>query len=275
MRRGAGRDAGGAGGFASQRGGEGRESGRAPARGRRASDELTLRYRERKMNVGGAFARFGSEVIDGGDDTLGFEMPLDEEAIGGHAAMKRAGGDAIEIGDVAAADGAETVDVEVGVFGFEGIEGPLDETNAATEGVFALEEFYLAADAAVAMGGENGGHVGVEIGSLVVVTADVGLGETDENVAIKGAEDLAAGLIGDDKGGEGLGFKVAFAPDLAGNLDAAVEFVEGMKGPEEDVGVHGRSSRYTLSVFCFACRGRIGEAEEWRAARKSKRENGE
>ena len=66
-------------------------------------------------------------------------MPFDEKAIGGHATVERAGGDAVEIGDVAARDGAETIDIEVGVFGFERVESPLDETNAAAKGVLALE----------------------------------------------------------------------------------------------------------------------------------------
>ena len=62
---------------------------------------------------------FGSEVVDGSDDARGIEMPFDEETVGGQAAMQRAGGDAVEIGDVAAGDGAETIEIEMSVFGFE------------------------------------------------------------------------------------------------------------------------------------------------------------
>jgi hypothetical protein len=98
----------------------------------------------------------------------------------------------------------------------------------------------------------------------VVVTADVGLGETDEGVAIKGAEDLAAGLKGDDKGGERLGFKIAFAPDFTGNLDAAVEFVEGRERADDDVRIHGETSSYKLSVFGFKYSGRKVASDEWR-----------
>lgn len=93
------------------------------------------------VDDGGGVGGLGEEVVDGGDYAGGIEVPFDEEAIGGKAAVERAGGDAVEIGDVAAADGAETIEIEMSVFGFEGIEGPFDEADVATEGVFALEEF--------------------------------------------------------------------------------------------------------------------------------------
>lgn len=105
-----------------------------------------------EMDVSGTLARLGRKIVDGGDDALGIEVPLSEETIGGKAVMKGARSDSIEIGNVAAGDGAETVDVEVCVFGFERIEGPLDKANAAAESVLALEELELSADTAVAMG---------------------------------------------------------------------------------------------------------------------------
>ena len=167
--------------------------------------------------MGGTLAWFGSEVADGGDGARGVEMPFDEEAVRGHATVEGTGGDAIEIGDVAAADGAEAIDIEMGIFGFEGIEGPLDETNAAAECVFALKEFELAADAAIAVGRKHGGHVRVEIGNVAVQT-DEGFGETDQKrVAIECAENLAAGVIGDDESDVGLGVESAVGPDLTGD----------------------------------------------------------
>ena len=93
-----------------------------------------------QVNVGGTFAWSGVEVVDRGDDALGIQMPFDEQAVGGQAAVQWARGDAIEVCNVAAADGAEAVDVEVSVFCFERIEGPFDEANAAAESVFALKE---------------------------------------------------------------------------------------------------------------------------------------
>ena len=53
-------------------------------------------------------------------------MPFGQEAVGRHAAVQGAGGDAVEIGDVATGNGAETIEVEVRVFCFERIEGPFD-----------------------------------------------------------------------------------------------------------------------------------------------------
>jgi hypothetical protein len=126
----------------------------------------------------------------------------------------------------------------VGIFGFEGIEGPFDETDVAAESVVALEEFEEAADAAVAMSGENAGHVGMEIGSAVV-EADDGFGEANHRVAIECAEDLAAGVVGDDEGDVGFGVEVGVTPDLAGDLDAMVEFVESVEVADGDVGGHG------------------------------------
>lgn len=80
--------------------------------------------------------------------------------------------------------------------------------------------------------------MGVEIGN-VVVEADDGFGEADEGVAIEGAEDLAAGVMCDDEGDVGFGVEVGVAPDLAGDLDAAVEFVEGVEVADGDVWGHG------------------------------------
>jgi len=94
---------------------------------------------------------------------------------------------------------------------------------------------------AIAMGGENAGHVGVEIGS-VVVEADESFGEADESVSIEGAEDLAAGVMSDDEGDVGFGVEIGIAPDLPGDLDAAAEFVESVEVADGDVGGHGGGS---------------------------------
>src|SRR3974377_1971089 len=118
-------------------------------------------------------------------------MPFDEEPVGGQAAVQGAGGDAIKVGNVAAADCAEAIDVEMGVFGFERIEGPFDDTNAAVGGVLRLKEFEIGADTAVAVRRKNAGHVRVKVGRLTMDT-DIGLGETDHKVTVECAEHLAA-----------------------------------------------------------------------------------
>ena len=97
--------------------------------------------REGNVDVSGAFARLRGEIVDGRDDAFAIEMPFDEEAIGRQAAMQWACGDAVEVGNIASANGPEPVDVEVGVLGFEGVKGPFDEANTAAERVFALEKF--------------------------------------------------------------------------------------------------------------------------------------
>jgi hypothetical protein len=201
-----------------------------------------------EMDVGGTVAGFGSEFVNGGDDTLGLQVPFDEEAIRGHVAMERAGGDAVEIRDVFAGDGAETIDVEVGVFGFEGIEGPFDEADVAAKSVFTLKKLEVTTDAAITVGGKDAGHVRVEIGSGAM-EADVGLGEADHEVAVEGAEDLAAGMVGDDVSDVGLDVEFGIGPDFAGDLDAAVEFGKRVKWADSDVRGHRGSLSYQNSII--------------------------
>jgi len=119
--------------------------------------------------------------------------------------MEGAGSNAVEVGDVSTDEGTETIEVEVGVAGFERVEGPFDQANVAGEGLFALEEFDGAADFTVTVFGEDAGHVGVEIRNFFA-NADEGHGEADHDGAVEGAEDLAAGLVGDDESGVGFGF---------------------------------------------------------------------
>src|SRR5258708_4033386 len=164
-------------------------------------------------------------------------MPFSQEAVGGEVAVERARGDAVEIRDVGADDGAETIEIEVGVASFERVDGPFDQADVAAEGFFALEEFEGAADFAVAVVGKDAGHVGMQVGSFVA-DADQGHGEADHAGAVEGAEDLAAGLVGDDEGGVGFGFEVGFVPDGFLDFDAAVEVGEGGAFADLDLGGH-------------------------------------
>jgi len=59
-------------------------------------------------------------------------VPFGEKAIGGESAMERAGSDAVEIGDEGAGDGAEAIEIEIGVADFERVEGPFDEADVAS-----------------------------------------------------------------------------------------------------------------------------------------------
>jgi hypothetical protein len=76
--------------------------------------------------------------------------------------------------------------------------------------------------------------MGVKIGR-VVVDANEGFGEADHFVALEGAEDLAAGVIGYDVSDVGLGVEFGVGPDGAGDLDAPVEVVERVDGTDSDV----------------------------------------
>src|SRR5271165_5490499 len=106
-------------------------------------------------------------------------MPFGNEPVGGQSRVQRTIGDAVEIRDVTAADGAETIEIEMGIAQFEGIEGPFNERDAVREGVLALKKFQLAADAAILIRGIDGGHVGVKK-NIFPVTAGDGHGEANQ-----------------------------------------------------------------------------------------------
>jgi hypothetical protein len=200
------------------------------------------------MNESRGVLRIGGKVVDGSDDARRFEMPLGEKAIGGQAAMERAGGDAVEIGDVIATDGAEPIEIEMSVLGFERIKSPFDEANAATEGVFALKELEETAHTAVTMGGEDTGHMRMEIRSALV-EADESLGEADKSVSIESSENLAPGMMCDDEGNVGFCVQFAVTPDFTGDLDTELEFLESVERTDGDVSGHGKIISSKLSVL--------------------------
>ena len=107
----------------------------------RKTGGLVLSYWVGEMDRGGAVGEVRKEGVDGGDDALGVEVPFDKETIGGEATVEGAAGDTVEIGNEMAGDGAESVEIEMGVASLERVEGPFDETNAARERFVALEEF--------------------------------------------------------------------------------------------------------------------------------------
>ncbi len=93
------------------------------------------------MDSGGAFDGIANEFVYRGDDPLGIELPVDEEAVSRQSAVKRAGGDPVEIGNEAASDGPKPIEIEMSVASFQGIESPLDVSNASMEGFVALKKF--------------------------------------------------------------------------------------------------------------------------------------
>ena len=143
--------------------------------------------------------------------------------------MQMAAGYTIGVGDELADDAAQTSDVEAGVLDFEGIEGPFDGVNALTETMFALLQLQRATDAAIAIFGEHGEKMRMDIRRSGMMSAETER-ETDETVVVKCAQDVTAGLSGDDEDGDGDEVGVRIAPDLALEIEAGFEFGEGIAG---------------------------------------------
>src|SRR3989442_3812727 len=104
---------------------------------------------------------------ESGEAASRIEGPFDDKAVRRKAEVERIGGHPVEIWNVTGANRAEPIQVEVGVSWFERVEGPLDEPNAATNGLLALEQLQLAADAAITILGQDAGHVRMEIGRAI------------------------------------------------------------------------------------------------------------
>ena len=66
-----------------------------------------------------------------GLDALRLEPPFGNQAIGGQTSLQGRRGDAILVDVVAAGDGSQLFDVEIGVLDFQRIEGPLDQLESA------------------------------------------------------------------------------------------------------------------------------------------------
>ena len=180
---------------------------------RSAGSEIGLRASGRRKRI------FGEDIFY----AIGINPPFGDQAVGGQAGVQRAFGDSVAIRDEAAGDGAETHEIEVGVFQFERIEGPFDQANLAFQRVVALEKFQAASDALILVFGQHGGHVGMQKW-FGCARADQGEREADHFIAVEGTEDLAAGVMRYDKDGRGDGD--LFAPDMKLQADAGFVFRE-------------------------------------------------
>ncbi len=134
----------------------------------------------------------------GGDHARRVEVPFGQETISGQAAMKRTGGDAVKIRQIFPADGAEAIQIEIGVANFERIKGPADGAETAAQGFFALKKFQHSPDATITIVSMDSGHMGMQIRNTVANASD-GESKTSEANAVKGTEDLATGIVGNDK----------------------------------------------------------------------------
>src|SRR5258708_7050192 len=109
-------------------------------------DGSTRRRRDKSVNYSGG-------------DPRRIEIPLGDEPVRGQTAMQRAGCDTVQVRQIAAANSAKTIQIEMSVTQFQGIERPFNQPEIAAQGFIALEELERASDAAVAVVGMNAGHV--------------------------------------------------------------------------------------------------------------------
>src|SRR5258708_39585087 len=105
----------------------------------------------------------------------------------------------------------------MGVADLQRVEGPFHQIEAPGYGVVALGELETAADAGVAVLGQNGQHVRVEV-RLAVAIARQRHGETNQVITGKRSYDLAADALRHHKDTAGDGSAVPLSPhfDLRG-----------------------------------------------------------
>ena len=96
-------------------------------------------------------------------DAVARNPPFGGAAVGGESGLEMAGTGAVLVADEAADNAAEALDVEIGVLQLERIESPFDEIDSLPEGFLALLELEHAADAVVAIAGEDAQHVAMDV----------------------------------------------------------------------------------------------------------------
>src|ERR1700728_4226445 len=90
------------------------------------------------------------------------EPPLGDEPVGRQPGMQRTIGEAVAIRKEAANDHAEAREIEVAVLQVERVEGPLDQVDAASQRLVALEKFQAPAHAAIAELRQDSSDVGMQ-----------------------------------------------------------------------------------------------------------------
>jgi hypothetical protein len=189
--------------------------------------------RVREMNLCRASTGLRRQAVNRRRDARRIEVPFNQKPVGRDAAMKRARRNAVKIRNVAAGNGPEPIEIEVRVFCLERVERPLDETNIAAKGFFALRKLELPADAVIAMGGKNGSHVRMKI-RRGVVEAHVGFREANHGVTVESTKNLSACVIGDDVGDVRLGVERVVGPNFTGDLHATMEVREFVERADSD-----------------------------------------
>ncbi len=132
--------------------------------------------------------------------------------------MQCAGCVSVLVLDVAADYGAEALNVEEGVAGFQRVKGPLNEFDASGNGVFPLAQFQLPAQAEVPIVGQHSQHMAMKIvrgdpRCRTVLDAGHSKEEGHHLGAVKGSQELASDLAGNDEHAHGNEIGISEAPN--------------------------------------------------------------
>src|SRR5438128_10684556 len=121
---------------------------------------------------------------------FGFQPPFGDQAVSGQATLEGRSSDARLIDAVTARDYAQFFDIQIGIFYFQRIKGPLDQLETARDGVLALKQLDAAAKPGIAVPLANRHNERMQIGMAAPGPAD-GKAESDAFVAVEAAADLS------------------------------------------------------------------------------------
>src|SRR5947209_673069 len=129
---------------------------------------------------------------------------------------------------VAANNGAQLDDIEIGILDLQWIKGPLDQVKTALDGILALGKFQAAAYVGVSVAFAHRQQVRVQIGAwafCVRMHTRKGDNKPNELAVIKGPDHLSANFFCDYKEMHGDQFDVGKFPNIFLHLDTSVEFL--------------------------------------------------
>src|SRR5215831_17624877 len=204
--------------------------------------------RARKLRTGHQFPAKGRE------HPRRVEIPLGDQAVGCESAVQGAAGNSVKIRQVAPGYGAQTVQVEVCIAHLQRIERPLDQADVAAQGFLPLKQLEHAAYAAVAIRRGHAGHVRVQIRGAVSQSGQRER-EAHQPPAVKSAQYLSPGMLGDHKNRVRHDLEISLAPDLPFKRHAGAELFEPFTGAHYDLVAHrfpARSADAGRSLLCSA-----------------------
>ena len=158
-------------------------------------------------------ARYRPWTRKNGADARRIDPPFGDTAVGRQTAVQRTAGGAVLVFLVDPHDGAQPLDIEKSVLEFQRIEGPLDQRDAARQGILTLPELQAAAHLRVAILRQHAQHVTVQVRVPVRLNARNGEAEADHPRAIVGAENMAAHFARHHQKSQGQQFDIGKTPD--------------------------------------------------------------